>query len=112
MHRVFQGKLNLPTFMLGVTPFVLVFVVSLLLTDSDYQLVSETQTPGINNQTPPELPSYGEHPKRNNVSRNGDLFENFKNNRDRCPPPGHPVSFMPTIKIYFYSRPLCLFKTT
>jgi hypothetical protein len=46
----------------------------------------------VNNQTPPELPSYDEHPKRNNVSRNGDLFENFKNNRDRYPPSGHPVS--------------------
>jgi hypothetical protein len=67
-------------------------ILYVLLADSDYQLVSEAQTPGLNNQTPPELPSYEEHPKRNNVSRNGDLFENYKNNRDRYPPAGHPVS--------------------
>jgi hypothetical protein len=72
-----------------------------LLADSDYQLVSEAQTPGLNNQTPPELPSYEEHPKRNNVSRNGDLFENYKNNRDRYPPAGHPVSFLQTKTICF-----------
>jgi hypothetical protein len=105
MRRVFQEKLQLPTFVLSVRPFVLVFVLSVLLTDSEYQLVvPETQTPGISNQTPPELRSYDEHPKRNNVSRNGDLFENFKNNRDRCPPPGHPVSFMTTIKMFFLAR--------
>ena len=77
---------------LGVRLLVVVAVLFVLFTDSDYQLVSEAQTPGVNNQTPPELPSYDEHPKRNNVSRNGDLFENFKNNRDRYPPSGHPVS--------------------
>jgi hypothetical protein len=77
---------------LGVRLLVVVAVLFVLFTDSDYQLVSEAQTPGVNNQTPPELPSYDEHPKRNNVSRNGDLFENFKSNRDRYPPSGHPVS--------------------
>ena len=66
--------------------------------DSDYQLVAEAQTPGLNNQTPPELPSYEEHPKRNNVSRNGDLFENFKNNRDRYTPSGHSVSLLLPLK--------------
>jgi hypothetical protein len=77
---------------LTIRVFVLAVILCVLFADSDYQLVSEAQTPGVNNQTPPELPSYDEHPKRNNVSRNGDLFENFKNNRDRYPPSGHPVS--------------------
>lgn len=76
------------------------FFLCVLLADSDYQLVSEAQTPGLNNQTPPDLPSYDEHPKRNNVSRNGDLFENYKNNRDRYPPTGHPVSCMPTKTVF------------
>lgn len=76
------------------------FILCVLLADSDYQLVSEAQTPGLNNQTPPELPSYDEHPKRNNVSRNGDLFENYKNNRDRYPPVGHPVSCMSTKTVF------------
>jgi hypothetical protein len=76
----------------NITVFVVVLILCVLFADSDYQLVSEAQTPGVNNQTPPELPSYDEHPKRNNVSRNGDLFENFKNNRDRYPPSGHSVS--------------------
>jgi hypothetical protein len=75
-------------------------ILCVLLADSDYQLVSEAQTPGLNNQTPPELPSYDEHPKRNNVSRNGDLFENYKNNRDRYPPSGHPVSSMSTKTVF------------
>jgi hypothetical protein len=79
-------------FVLIIRVFVLVVIMCFLFADSDYQLVSEAQTPGVNNQTPPELPSYDEQPKRNNVSRNGDLFENFKNNRDRYPPSGHPVS--------------------
>lgn len=79
-------------FVLSIRVFVLVVIMCFLFVDSDYQLVSEAQTPGVNNQTPPELPSYDEHPKRNNVSRNGDLFENFKNNRERYPPSGHPVS--------------------
>ena len=79
-------------FVLSIRVFFLVVIMCFLFVDSDYQLVSEAQTPGVNNQTPPELPSYDEHPKRNNVSRNGDLFENFKNNRERYPPSGHPVS--------------------
>jgi hypothetical protein len=77
---------------LSIRVFVLVVIPCLLFADSDYQLVSEAQTPGVNIQTPPELPTYDEHPKRNNVSRNGDLFENFKNNRDVYPRTGHPVS--------------------
>ena len=77
---------------LSIRVFVLIIILCVLFADSDYQLVSEAQTPGVNNQTPPELPPYDEHPKRNNVSRNGDLFENFKNNRDRYPPSSHPVS--------------------
>lgn len=80
--------------------------------DSDYQLVSEAQTPGLNNQTPPELPSYDEHPKRNNVSRNGDLFENYKNNRDRYPPTGHPSSEEVTYAELCLTRPTTLQEPT
>ncbi|PSN56957.1 hypothetical protein C0J52_10847, partial [Blattella germanica] len=40
--------------------------------DSDYQLVADAQTPGLNNQTPPELPTYDEHPKRNNLIKMAD----------------------------------------
>ncbi|CAG2067611.1 unnamed protein product, partial [Timema podura] len=76
-------------------------------TDSDYQLVADAQTPaGLNNQTPPELPSYEDHTKRNNSTRNGDLFENFKNNRERYP--SHTVPEEVTYAELCLARPTTL----
>lgn len=46
--------------------------------DSDYQLVSEAPTPGLNNKT--EV-----FDERNNVTRNGGIHENFKSSSDRLP---------------------------
>nr|CAD7393816.1 unnamed protein product [Timema cristinae] len=73
--------------------------------DSDYQLVADAQTPaGLNNQTPPELPSYEDHAKRNNSTRNGDLFENFKNNRERYPSHTKQRLEYAAIDTYLYNK--------
>ncbi|XP_068082092.1 nephrin [Anabrus simplex] len=75
--------------------------------DSDYQLVPGAQTPGLNNQTPPELPAYEDHPKRSNVvTRNGDLFDNYKNNSTRYPT--HPVADEVTYAELSLARPTSL----
>ncbi|XP_054259110.1 synaptogenesis protein syg-2-like [Macrosteles quadrilineatus] len=51
---------------------------------SDYQLVSNVGTPAagdVTTPTPPTAPLYDDNTPRNNViSRNGDLYDNYKNN--------------------------------
>ncbi|XP_068084809.1 synaptogenesis protein syg-1-like [Anabrus simplex] len=79
--------------------------------DSDYQLVSGAQTPGVTKETPPELPSYEQHTKWNNTSRNGDLFENYKNTSSRTRPVGHRVSEEVTYAELSLVRPTTLHDT-